>query len=394
MPKRSARGTGSVFKRKHGSHNNLWAAKITIKLPSGKNETIWGYGATQKAAIAERSEKVEQAIKENKHSGMSVEAFMTYWLKDFATKVQANSRSIRTYGTYESNTRIDIIPYIGKIQLDKLNKLDIQNWLNLLQGKKSPATARKSRACLNAALNDAVEWELLNRSPISKKSHIKEHRPDIEVWTEQQLTRFLKEAYTHKLYSLFYTSIATGMRFGELRGLRWQDIDLDHGYIMIRKSLKVVRNDLLELAHSNPELIHVSGNHFLGEPKTKKSKRDIPLAGDVIQVLAKHFEAQQAYKKNKNYEDFDLVFPTPRGTPDWNIRREYKKIIKRAGVPDARFHDQRDLHASIHIANRGDIAKLSKRLGHSRISTTWDRYVRVFERTQEEKGVSLAEFTS
>ena len=395
MAKRGA-GEGTVYKRKGAKPDSRFRAERTVTLPDGTRKRIVKYGATQKEALAKRDNAVREAIAAvPSKTTWTLGQFLDYYLKQREAEVKANTLSIRSYMTYETDIRVNIKPHLGTRPLAKLQPHQIQEWIATLLSHKSAPVTRKARATLHTALETAIDWGLLAKNPIPKRSKIQEHPPEIVVWTEGEVTKFLDVAYTHRLYALFYTAITTGMRQGELLGLRWSDIDLNENVVRIRNDLKTVPKRHRELALQNRSLIHLKGPHFLGEPKTKKSRRDVLLSSDTIRVLAAHFEAQRSEKLfcSKDFQDFNLVFCTSVGTPigQRNLKRAYDRLIERAEVPDARFHDQRDLSASLLIAKGVDIAVVSERLGHSRKSTTWDKYIRVVKSARERAVMTLEE---
>jgi len=395
MARRSA-GEGSVFQRSDKTKRSSWVAEIAVRLPDGSRKVVTGYGTTQKEAKAERERKVREALAAAaSRTRWTVGQYLDHFLAQCEARVRANTMSIRTYATYETDVRVNIKPRLGRVPLERLAPHQVQEWITGLLAEKSAATTRKARATLHTALEAAVDWGFLTKNPIPKRSGIQERAPEIVVWSEAEVTRFLDVAYHHRLYALFYLAIDVGMRQGELLGLRWPDIDLDRNEIRIRKTLKTVPAKHRALATGNRKLEHLTGPHFLGEPKTPRSSRDVLLSRDTIQVLAAHFEAQLEEKRytGPDYRDFGLVFCTGLGTPisQRNLKRVYDRLIEKAAVPDATFHDQRDLSASLLIAKGVDIAVVSERLGHSRKSTTWDKYVRVVESARQRAVMSLRE---
>jgi integrase len=392
MGKRAA-GEGTVYERPNANPNSRWAAEKTVHLPDGRKKRVTGYGPTQAAAMRERERKAKETLENAPSTKMTVGQFLDYYLQQRSSEVAANTMSIRTYSTYETDVRENLKPHIGGIPLALLKPHHIQELVSILLRTKSAPVARKARATLNTALGYAVDWGLLNANPVPKRSQISERHPDIEVWTEDEVIRFLQAALTHRLYALFYVAIMTGMRQGELLGLRWNDIDLNENIIRIRYSLKHVTAKHQPLALKNKKLVHLGGPYFLGEPKTPKSRRQVELPADTIQVLAAHYEAQQLERQAEGYADHNLVFCRSDGQPmvQRTLKDAYDSIIKQAGISKARFHDQRDLSASLMIAKGVDIAIVSERLGHSRTSTTWDKYVRVVKSARKRSVMSMDE---
>lgn len=223
---------------------------------------------------------------------------------------------------------------------------------------------------LRKAFKQAVTWQLIAQNLITLVEPPRVQTKDIETWSLEEATRFLDYTEGKHLHIAYVLAVYTGMRRGEILGLRWKDCDLEQGKISIRQTLNRVGQQLL-----------------FQEPKTKGSKRRITVTENVITALKKH-KAEQ--NKNKlrlgpGYEENDLVVSTEDGKPinPRNLLRNFYNMMEQSGVPRLRFHDLRHTHATI-LLSLGENPKIvSERLGHSRVGVTLDIYSHVLPDMQQ-----------
>ncbi|MFJ8257194.1 site-specific integrase [Peribacillus asahii] len=185
-----------------------------------------------------------------------------------------------------------------------------------------------------------------------------------------EIKQFLKVAINHRFYPAFHLAITTGMRRGEILGLRWKDVNLEKGILYVRQTLSR------------------DGKYFLNGAKTEAGVRSIQLANASIVMLKKQkrIVAKEKLSCGPEYNDYDLVVCTSKGTPviPSNLKRTYQRLIKEADVPLIRFHDLRHTHATMLLAQGIHAKVISERLGHSNIKTTLDIYSHVLPNMQEE----------
>jgi integrase len=180
-----------------------------------------------------------------------------------------------------------------------------------------------------------------------------------------------------RYYALLVLALTTGLRSGELFGLRWQDVDLDAGMLTV--------NQTLEKPGPNPRF---------GRPKSKASRRTVTLSAQVVETLRRHKGKQNEDRLQLGAEwyDFGLCFTVFDGKPlrSGNIRRDaFHPLIKKAGVPMIRFHDLRHSHATMLLSAGIHPKVVSERLGHSGIGITLDTYSHVMPNLQREAADTL-----
>ena len=327
MPKRRANGEGSLRKRKDGR----WEGRYTVghDPETGKAIIKNVLGKTQ----AEVKEKLKTAIEENvgidygKAKSFTVGSWLEVWMENYA-KIKLRPSTFKTSQGFFKN---HIKPQIGSIPLAELTSLDLQKFYkHLLEGGRvdrieakkkpkglAPKTVRNIHQMICSAYNLAMEQKLVNKNPTQGCALPKVEHKEMKTLTADQLSAFFREAKETGVYELYYLDLATGLRRGELLGLKWTDIDFDRGVLKIQRAISR-QNGRVEEAPL----------------KTKNAYRTLPLSADAIDVL----KAQ----KNK-VGSSEWVFPSPTGgpmSPD-SVLHMLQRVLKRAGLPRIRFHDLR-----------------------------------------------------
>lgn len=267
-----------------------------------------------------------------------------------------------------------IVPDLGGVLLRDLNTADVQGLYTALRERGlSDSTVHHVHVALGKLLGDAVEDGLMARNPVQRLR--KDRRPttgeraEMQVWSESQVHAFLAAAETDRLRALWRLALATGMRRGELLGLRWEDVDLDAGRLAVRRNLVAVDYDAVE-----------------GEPKSGRP-RTVALGPDTVAVLRAHrrrqLEERMAWKEA--WSDSGLVFTREDGTAlhPQSLRHQLARLAKAAGVPAIRVHDLRHT-AATHLLARGVPVKVvQEMLGHASATITQDLYGHVLPHMQD-----------
>lgn len=306
----------------------------------------------------------------------SVGAYLKTWLHDYAR----TNVSPATYHRYDSIVHNQLIPSLGAIALGQLRPQHIQHSYSeaLRSGRKngtgglSPRSVVQQHRILRKALQHAVQWQIINRNPADSVQPPRVARMERDSLDPGQLQDVLRAAESSRHYALVFMAAATGMRRGELLGLRWNDVDLDHGTASISQTI-----------------IWLPKQGFIaGPPKTHRSSRAVAISPATVAVLREHRVGQleERVKAGPLWEDHGLVFSTPIGTPidPSNLRLAWRRITEAAGVSSLRFHDLRHVHASLLLAQGVHPKIVSERLGHSGIGITMDTYTHVLPTLQKE----------
>jgi integrase len=365
--KRRDNGEGSIYQRADGT----WCATYS----SGYNEqgkrkrrTIFG---KSKQAVQEKLRKLTQEISAGasiEPNRMTVGEFLDRWLKDIAQP----RVKVTTYSNYERVIRVHIKPELGGVMLPKLAVLHVQSLYGKMnRAGKSAETIRMVHAVLRRALRQAVNWRLIPYNVCAEVERPRIVKAEIVPLDAEQVLKLLKVAKGTRLEAIFTVAVATGMRLGELFGLQWPDVDLGAGVIMVKRAL-----------------IEVHGKLHLMEPKTARSRRRIDLPQIAIDALKRHRQTMI----DMGWSDMPWVFCNVRGGP---LRRThfhksvFKPLLKKAGLPDIRFHDLRHTSATLLLAAGVHPKVVQERLGHSQISITLDTYSHVLPTLQREAASKL-----
>ena len=357
--------------RKRG---NKWCFVIDVGRDpkTGKRRQKWFSGfETKKEAERAMAEKIAEVNRGDyfEPAKMTLKELINLWLYD-EVKLK---RKIATFDLYHSVTKTHVIPELGSIPLNKLNTLHIHQFLkSLLDKGVSQDTAMFIVRTLKVVLNWAVKMQLISKNPAANiQTREKSTGSEMKVWTDEQVRHFLKTAANSRFYPVFYLAITTGMRLGELLGLKWSDVDLNRGVISIRRILQRTSEGL----------------KLIEQTKTVKSRRLINISPSTAEVLEMHRIKQKEEMIKYNYCNNDnLVFTTRYGKPidPKSLRDSFYRIIKKARLPRIRFHDLRHTHATL-LLQQGIHPKIvSERLGHTSISMTLDIYSHVIPSIQKE----------
>ena len=357
MPRRRAAGEGTIrkrpVKRKDGSTYVRYAAIVTLGYDAeGRQLTKEGPSRkTERAAARDLAELKAQRDDGSlsAQADVTLAQYLDYWLAQHGANLRP--RSLRAY---HDDVRRFIAPALGHLKLSALRPTDVQTFQTDLL-KTSPYVARRVRACLSAALTQAVQWRLLSHNPLNAVANVKLPDAEKDIWQPAEIRRFLETSSGHPLYALYALTLGCGLRLGEVRGLMWRDIT---GSVV----------------HISRQLSGDRAEPQFGPPKTKKSERRVPIPGDVLVALAKHRQAQEEarFRAGSEWRDYGLIFTTGLGTPlsGTRIRGPFALLTRQAELKAIRFHDLRHTAASLWIAKGLDVASVAARLGHSDITTT------------------------
>jgi len=303
------------------------------------------------------------------------------WLPSKRTRVKAS-----TAAAYESNIRLHINPYIGLIPLQKLQPEDLDElYVKLLtEGKRngsggglSAKSVRNVHATIQSALSDATRKGTVfrNVADIADPPSISRSGRSMNVWTSDQLRAFLDGIAGHELYPLYFLAATTGMRRGELAGLRWRNVDLDAARLTVNKQVVSVEYELIE-----------------DDLKTASSRRTIDLDEQTTAMLRRHRRRQLEERMASGQRDDDgFVFGRPDGSPVHPdlISQTFQRVMDQSELPRIRLHDLRHTHATILLQQNVHPKVVSERLGHSSIAFTMTVYQHVMPGMQAEAAATF-----
>lgn len=230
---------------------------------------------------------------------------------------------------------------------------------------------------LHAALRQAVRWQLLVRNPADAVEPPRPPRRELQVPDAAEVRDLLAAADGTPYGPLVRLAVLTGMRRGELLGLRWGDVDLDAAVLHVQQSAQ-----------------RITGQGMIfRQPKTRLSRRSIALSPVAVALVRQHRrrQAETRLLAGSAYEDQGLVFTSGLGSPvePGNLLRGWSKIVAVAGAPHVRFHDLRHAHATLLLRQGVHPKIVSERLGHASIAITLDTYSHVVPGLQEAAAAQL-----
>ncbi len=351
MPKKRGNGEGSLYRRKDG----LWVGQYKIQTRD-VTKTKYIYSKTRKEAAS----KLADALAE-RDSGlvydcgsMSLGDYLERWLETTKGTVRE-----RTWIRAEVDVRVHIAPILGKSKLDRLSALQLQCFYRTkLDSGLSPRTVQIIHATLYKALKQAVKWQLVPRNVAQSVDPPKAKKKEIKPLDEEQVRKLLEAVEGDKFEALYVLAITTGMRSGELLGLKWEDVDFQAEILRVNRTVFNGRVDA---------------------PKTSKSRRSIKLSRSALVALKNHTRTSE------------WVFCTSVGTTicAHNLHnRSWKPLLKAADLPlTTRFHDLRHTCATLLLTKGVHPKVVQELLGHSSISITLDTYSHVLP-TMQEKAVA------
>lgn len=354
-----AKGDG-ITKRADGRY----MARYTVQTPDGpKRRTIYGakYKDVEKKLNEARGDAARGLVFDD--GDLTLGKYLDRWLLD---SVRGTVRTT-TLERYAELVRLHIKPVVGRVKLKNLSPAHVQGlYRDRLDTGLSPATVHKIHIVLHKALKQAVRWNMVPRNVTEAVTPPRPTPDEIRPLDTSQVAALLSGASGDRLEALYVLAVTTGARQGELLALKWEDLDLE------RKTLRIRRT-----------LTRSKGTMTLGEPKTKKSRRTVPLTARAVTALKIHrkLQLEERMRLADLYKDRGLVFANEVGniTNPSNLRqRSFTKLLKLAGLPDTtRFHDLRHTCATL-LLSRGQHPKLVQELlGHANIAITLDTYSHV-----------------
>lgn len=303
-----------------------------------------------------------------KGSSLLLNEYLSGWLENHSLTLRP-----KTAHQYRAVINNHILPAMGDKKIRDLRLLQIEGYYSsLLQKGLGPRTVRVVHNILHSALDKAVKYGLLIFNPTHGASLPRYSHGEMVVLDSYQVTQFLVSAQSSPNYAFFHLAITTGMRMGELFGLKWSDIQWNAGVLHVQRQKQYVPGQ---------------GCSFI-EPKTNAGKRTIKLGEGSLDVLRRHKVHQTEQQKvvGERWRNLDLVFCSSVGSPGdaSNIRVDFNRILDMAGLPRMRFHDLRHTAASLLLNNKIPVIVVSNLLGHSKPSVTLDIYAHVFHDMQGE----------
>ncbi|HEU5382668.1 MAG TPA: tyrosine-type recombinase/integrase, partial [Ktedonobacteraceae bacterium] len=363
--RRRANGEGSIFRRSDGR----FVGQVT--LPDGKQKQV--YGKSQEEVL-QKQRKLEYEQRQGTlitERDVKLKAYLDHWIEN----VHRQTIRFSTYYGYRRMLDLHIIPTLGHIGIQKLTTQQLQTFY---AQKLKEGLAPRSIRIIHAILHKAYQDALRSQPPLVARNVVETVRPpriaksEARVLSKTQARALLTTVKGHRLEALITLALVTGMRRGELLGLRWSDINWQERTLTVRHTVD-----------------WLGGYGFWeSEPKTEQGRRTLPLPAIALEALKEHRTRQleERLKAGSLWQNRDLVFPNSRGNylQPTRMLRMFREVLQSANLPHMRFHELRHSAATLLLAMGVDARVIQEILGHSHISITLGIYGHVNAEMQQE----------
>ncbi|WP_051585997.1 tyrosine-type recombinase/integrase [Caldanaerobius polysaccharolyticus] len=344
--KKRTHGEGSIYQR---SDDGRWVAQITV---NGKRYTFSGKDRE------EVLQRLQEAQADRLHGEFVPRNKLTLaeWLETWLNIYKKPSISESTYRCYSNTIRNHIVPHIGNIKLQQLTPLHLQELYADLHKRGLLRTATLAHLVLYMSLEQAAIERKIPKNVAKLVEAPKWKAPKAKALEVEDLQRFLQAASNYSLYPAIVLEATTGMRRGEVLGLRWEDINFDKGVIYIRQAL-----------------VEIGGKIRIHPTKTESGARAMPVPQPVLELLREHRRHQEEAATVLGWDKVpELVFTTSKGTPihPRNYNRTFQTICKKTGLEGVSPHILRHTFATRLLEADIQPRIAQEFLGHADATTT------------------------
>ena len=364
-------------------------ARYTVETPKGQKRRAI-YGKTRQGVAA----KLAKAIAD-RDGGVAFDAenlTLSEYLERWLEGSVKNSVKVRTYEEYDARKRNYVDPYLGHVKLEKLTPAHLQGlYVRLLGQGLSTATMRQAHSLLSAALRKAVKWQLISYNPADAVDPPRIVSPEIVTLSREQVHTLLEASRQWpphrpsdppairpgRYEALLTLAVTTGLRQGELLGLRWSDVDLVQGALRVRRTA---------------DTRHGYARWDTPKSGAGRSVRLTRLAADALHRHRKR-QAEERLAVGSVFDDQDLVFPNLSGGViiASTLHRSFKIMLGFAGLPPVRFHALRHTAATLMLEANVNPRVVQEMLGHANIRQTMDTYSHVLPNIQQQAAERMDE---
>ena len=350
--------------RKRGKRS--WEVRIELG-----RDPVTGKRRFRHRSIRGTKRDAERALTESLHqrdhgtdvrpARVTVRDFLHRWLSDHAAGHVAPSTLTRYRQIVGRLT-----PLLGALRLQELRPEHIQEaYARLRDDGLAPRTVVHHHRVLRTALQQAVRWQLLSRNPTDAVTPPRPQDREMRALRPEEVRLLLVACDDPDLRAVIHTAIATGLRLGELLGLRWADLDLDGGTAAITRAAQYLP----------------ATGVTLRPPKTFRGRRTIALSDETLRTL-RSLRTRQIERRlacGPVYQNLDLVFPAAAGAlqPPYRVSQAFHRLMASTDLGAVRFHDLRHTAATLMLRAGVPTKIVSTRLGHATASLTLDTYSHV-----------------
>ena len=377
--------SGNIVKKAKTRKGQSW--QLTVEMP---RDPITGERKRKYKTVTGTKKEADQALRRfitELERGEYIEdnnITVSDWLQKWLEVYIVPTVSPTTLVGYKGMIRRYIDPLIGHLQVQEMNALAVQIWVNKLKVSPSsgePLTAgtiKHTYHVLRGAMDKAVQAGLIHRSPCAGIQLPKGEKKKPVIYDETQIQQLLDFARGTEMELIIDLELCMGMRRGELLGLQWQDVNWEKNQIHIIRSR-----------------VAVDGKSVVKQPKTESGTRTL----DVPEILMKKLKAykvkcmEQKIRVGRRLVEEDFIIVHPDGKPIYPeyVSQMFTKLQKRANLPKCRFHDLRHLCASIMVKQGVEVKVAQERLGHKDITTTMNIYAHVLPGSAREAAEKIGQ---
>jgi len=381
---------GHVHKRVHtgknGKQTTRWYVVVDVGMAAdGRRRQKWhGSFGTRKEAEIARAKLVDDL-----HTGSYVvpgRLKFAEWVRNSWLPMTEGRVKPSTFHSYRQNMEIHVLPALGSRPLQQLTVMMLNALYARLQsegsghGALSAKTVRYIHTIVHKALEDAVDAGLAAKNVADRAKPPRPSRVstrEVGSWEAHELAQFLASVRGTRLEAVWRLAAMTGMRRGEVLGLRWADVDLAAARLSVRHALVAVGYDVIE-----------------STPKSHNA-RVIDLDPETVELLRSHRQ-QQVQEREEwgvDYEDHDLIAAREDGSPihPHSFSQSFGRLVRRATVRTIRLHDLRHTHATLALKAGVPVKVVSERLGHESPAFTLKQYAHVIPGMQAAAAAVVAE---
>lgn len=377
--------SGNIVKKAKTRKGQSW--QLTVEMP---RDPITGERKRKYKTVTGTKKEADQALRRfitELERGEYIEdnnITVSDWLQKWLEVYIVPTVSPTTLVGYKGMIRRYIDPLIGHLQVQEMNALAVQIWVNKLKVSPSsgePLTAgtiKHTYHVLRGAMDKAVQAGLIHRSPCAGIQLPKGEKKKPVIYDEVQIQQLLDFARGTEMELIIDLELCMGMRRGELLGLQWQDVNWEKNQIHIIRSR-----------------VAVDGKSVVKQPKTESGTRTL----DVPEILMKKLKSykvkcmEQKIRVGRRLLEEDFIIVHPDGKPIYPeyVSQMFTKLQKRANLPKCRFHDLRHLCASIMVKQGVEVKVAQERLGHKDITTTMNIYAHVLPGSAREAAEKIGQ---
>lgn len=381
---------GHIHRRVHtgksGKQTTRWYVVVDVGTDNdGQRRQKWHGGfRTRRGAEIARAKLVDDL-----HTGSYVmpdRLTFAEWVRDSWLPMTESRVKPTTFHSYQRNMEIHLLPVIGTKPLQRLTPLMLNAMYARLQaegsghGALSAKTVRYIHATIHKALEDAVDAGVVARNVADRAKPPRPSRRStrqVGSWEPTELAEFLDSVRGSRLEAVWRLAAMTGMRRGEILGLRWADVDLEAASLSVRHAVVAVAYEVIE-----------------STPKSHNA-RVIDLDTETVDLLRAHKRRQQEERVEwgVDYKEHDLLASWENGSPihPHSFSQSFERLVRRAGIRKIRLHDLRHTHATLALKAGVPVKVVSERLGHESPAFTLKQYAHVIPGMQAAAAAAVAE---